>query len=75
MFGLEYEFKSVQKNGDKYELCDYDVKAEGREKLRELINVTDNEKLNAVGKGKYALSQAKLKNTILIRSIKLKRIL
>lgn len=61
MFGLEYEFKSVQKNGDKYELCEYDVKAEGREKLRELIEVSDSEKLNAVGKGKYALSQAKLK--------------
>lgn len=60
MFGLEYEFKSVRKNGDKYELCEYDVKNERREELRALINVYDG-KLNEVGKGKFALSQSKLK--------------
>lgn len=60
MFGLEYEFKSIQKNGDKYELCEYEVKNERSEELRKLINVYEG-KLNDVGRGKYELSQTKLK--------------
>lgn len=61
MYNLEYTLKAVKKVGDRYELCEHDVKAENREYLRSLITVCDNEKLNAVGKGKFALSQAKLK--------------
>lgn len=60
MFGLEYGLSSVQKVGDRYELCQYDSRKEGREELRALIDVHEG-KLNEVGQGKYALSQAKLK--------------
>ena len=60
MFGLEYESKSVKKIGDKYQLCEYDPKNERRKELRSLIDVYEG-KLNDVGKGKFALSQSKLK--------------
>lgn len=60
MFGLEYESKSVEKIGDKYHLCEYNPKNERRKELRALIDVYEG-KLNDVGKGKYALSQSKLK--------------
>lgn len=60
MFGLVYESKSVEKIGDKYQLCEYDPKNERREELRSLIVVYEG-KLNDVGKGKFALSQSKLK--------------
>lgn len=60
LFGLAYESKSVEKDGDKYKLCDYDPKNERRDELRALIDVYEG-KLNDVGKGKFALSQSKLK--------------
>ncbi len=61
MFDIKYSMKSVKKDGERYELCEYDVKAENREQLRALITVCDAEKLNAVGKGEFALSQNRLK--------------
>lgn len=60
LFGFTYDYKGVERVGDRYELCEHDVKKEGREKLRALINLYEG-KLNDTGRGKYALSQAKLK--------------
>lgn len=60
MFGFKYDYGSVQKVADEYELCEHDVKKEKREDLYSLIEVYDG-KMNEVGRGKYALSQAKLK--------------
>ncbi|MEC1157567.1 hypothetical protein [Cytobacillus horneckiae] len=60
MFGFKYDYRSVEKVGDVYELCVHDVTKEKREELYSLIEVYDG-KMNEVGRGKYALSQAKLK--------------
>lgn len=56
MNGVEYEYKSVgERKGfgdtDKYYLCEYE-EHEDLTYLRELINICDNEKLNAIGKAK-----------------------
>ncbi|MGE6487750.1 DEAD/DEAH box helicase family protein [Paenisporosarcina sp. NPDC076898] len=60
MFDLKYDYKGVQKVGDRYELCEHDVKRENRAELFALIEVYDG-KMNDVGRGKFELSQAKLK--------------
>ncbi|MEG0471098.1 MAG: hypothetical protein RR588_02075 [Solibacillus sp.] len=60
MFDLKYEMKSVHKVGDSYEICEYDPRNEGRSELRALIDVHEG-KLNDIGRGKFELSQAKLK--------------
>lgn len=60
MFGLKYDYKGVQKVGDRYELCTHDVKQERRAELFALIEVYEG-KMNDVGRGKFELSQAKLK--------------
>lgn len=60
MFGFKYSYKSVEKVGESYQLCEYDVKRERREELYDLISVYEG-KLNDVGEGRFALSQAKLR--------------
>lgn len=60
MFGFKYDYKGVEKVGDDYKLYEYDVKKERRQELYALIDVYEG-KLNDVGEGKWALSQAKLK--------------
>ncbi|MED4129473.1 DEAD/DEAH box helicase family protein [Shouchella miscanthi] len=60
MFDFSYDYKGVEKVGDVYELCEHDIKREKREDLYALIKVYEG-KLNDVGKGKWSLSQAKLK--------------
>ena len=56
MNGIEYEYKSVEcvsgfGNVKHYELCEY-KEYEDLSNLRELINICDNDKLNAIGKPK-----------------------
>ena len=60
MFALTYDYKGVHKVREKYELCEHDVKNERRKELRELIEIYEG-KMNDVGRGKFELSQAKLK--------------
>ncbi|KAB2332926.1 DEAD/DEAH box helicase family protein [Bacillus mesophilum] len=60
MFNFTYDYKGVKSNGDRYELCDYDPKSERRDDLRKLIKVYEG-KMNDIGRGKFALSQSKLK--------------
>lgn len=60
MFALTYDYKGVRKVGERYEICEHDVKNERRKELRALIDIYDG-KMNDVGRGKYNLSQAKLK--------------
>ncbi len=60
MFGFEYAYKSVAMVEGDYRLIDYDVKRERREELYNLIEVYEG-RLNDIGNGKFALSQAKLK--------------
>lgn len=60
MFSLTYDYKGVQKVGDHYEICEHDTKNERRKELRSLIDIYDG-KMNDVGRGKFELSQAKLK--------------
>lgn len=60
LFELDYEYKSVERIGTPYQLCEHDVKKERREELYALINVYEGN-LNEVGSGKWALSQARLK--------------
>lgn len=60
MFGLKYEYRAVEKRGDRYELCEYDPRRENREKLRALIDVYEG-KLNDIGKRTNALSATYLR--------------
>lgn len=60
LFGLEYEYRAVEKRGDRYELCEYDPKRENRQKLRALIDLYEG-KLNDIGKRKNALSATYLR--------------
>ncbi|WP_127488915.1 hypothetical protein [Paenibacillus ehimensis] len=55
LHGIAYEYRSVRKTRDYYELCDYDVRAENREELYALIEVYDG-KLNDIGRRKNVLS-------------------
>lgn len=61
MFGFEYEFNSVKRNGDAYTLAPYDRLSEGRAELLKLINVYEG-KLNDIGNRKNALSATYLRN-------------
>lgn len=61
MYDFQYDYKGVEKVGERYELCEYDVRREKRQELRGLINVHEGN-LNEIGKGKYALSMSKLQN-------------
>ncbi|PAD19125.1 DEAD/DEAH box helicase family protein [Shouchella clausii] len=60
MFDFSYLYKGVEKVESGYKLCEHNVRKENREELRSLITVYEG-KLNDVGVGKFALSQAKLK--------------
>lgn len=62
MYGFNYELKSVRKSEGRYELTDYVVKNERREELYSLISVLQDEKMNAIGNRKNALSVTYLKN-------------
>lgn len=55
MNNIQYEYKSVKKNEDKYELCDY-IEINGSQ-YKDLINIYQG-KLNDIGEGKYALSSS-----------------
>lgn len=59
LFNFDFEYRSVEKTDRGYQLCEYDVKNEKRKELYGLIDVYEG-KLNDIGVGRYALSQAKL---------------
>ncbi len=61
MFGFEYEYKSVRRNGELYELAPYNKRAENRAELFALIDLYEG-KLNDVGSRKNALSASYLRN-------------
>jgi hypothetical protein len=61
LYGFDYAYHSVKRNGDKYELVDYDCNAERRKGLFELINVYEGD-LNNVGTPDNALSSTFLRN-------------
>lgn len=60
LFGFDYEYHSVRKSGDRYELAVYDRKAENREELFALMDVYAG-KLNDIGEHKNALSASWLR--------------
>ena len=51
---IEYQYKSILKSNDKYELCDYEY-IDGK-KYKNLINIYEGN-LNDIGDGEYALSK------------------
>lgn len=57
LHGIEYEYKAVKNNGDRYDLVEYDRRAERREELIGLIDMYDG-KLNDVGKRANALGSS-----------------
>jgi hypothetical protein len=61
MFNVSYEYKSVTKINNRYELTEYvPFNEEDRTQLKELVNIHDS-KLNDVGKEPTAFSSTKLK--------------
>lgn len=57
MNNVEYEYKSVNKINNKYEIVDYN-KHEDLSHIKDLINICDDSKLNKIGEDKYALSKS-----------------
>lgn len=57
MNGIRYEYKSVKKINDKYEIVDY-IENEDLSHIKNLINICENEKLNKIGNGRYDLSKS-----------------
>jgi hypothetical protein len=60
MFEFDYEYRSIKREGERYELTDYNVKNERREDLYRLISIYDG-KMNDIGKRKNALSVSYLR--------------
>lgn len=61
LFKFDCEYKAVRKVDTRYELAEYDRKAERREDMFALMNVYEG-KLNNIGNNKNALSSTKLTN-------------
>lgn len=61
LHGIKYEYKSVKRNGDRYELTEYNRDNEDRESLKQLITIYEG-KLNEIGDRRNALSATWLKN-------------
>ena len=57
MNNVEYEYKSIGKINNKYEIVDYN-EHEDLSHIRNLINICDDKKLNKIGEDKYALSKS-----------------
>ena len=57
MNSVEYEYKSIGKINNKYEIVDYN-EHEDLSHIKELINICDDKKLNKIGEDKYALSKS-----------------
>lgn len=55
LYNIQYEFKSVKKIGDKYEIVDYIRGAENRKEIMKLIHLYEG-KLNNIGERNNALS-------------------
>ncbi|GED65142.1 DEAD/DEAH box helicase family protein [Lysinibacillus fusiformis] len=60
LYRFEFDYKAVEKQGERYELIEHDVYKENRGKLRGLVTLYEG-KLNDVGVGRNELSQSKLK--------------
>lgn len=58
---IEYEYRSVRKCGERYELCEYDRMREGREELFALIDLYSGP-LNDIGKQRNAMSATWFRN-------------
>lgn len=60
LFKFDCEYKAIFKNAERYELAEYDVRAEGRAEMSTLIDLYEG-KLNDVGDRKNALSATQLR--------------
>jgi hypothetical protein len=60
MFKFDYEYFAVKREGDRFELTDYDKQAERRDEVYSLIDLYEG-KLNEVGKRNNALSSTYLR--------------
>lgn len=70
MYGIEYEYKSVKLDGDKFVLSDYiNYNQEDKRDLKEMINIYEG-KLNMIGEANYSLSSTWLKNPKNIEQLK-----
>lgn len=61
LYKFDYKYHAVKHNGSKFELTEYDVRAERREDLYGLINVYQGD-LNKVGEADNAFSSTFLRN-------------
>lgn len=65
LYDVKYTYKSVAKENGEYVLCDY-IEKYDMNKLRELITILDDEKLNAIGDDEFALSKSWFKKKELL---------
>ena len=58
MYKLPYEYIGIEKTGDhQYRFCDYPgYTPEYVSEIKDMIHVIDNQKMNAIGRDRYALS-------------------
>lgn len=60
LFGFEREYKAIKRVGDRYELTEYDVKAEKRAELYALMDIYEG-RMNDIGERRNALSVSYLR--------------
>lgn len=61
MYGMEYEYKAIRQNGERYEVIEYDRSKENREEVMKLIDVYEGP-LNSVGERYNAFSATWLRS-------------
>lgn len=57
LYDLQYEYQSVTNKDGNYYLCDY-IEKYDMSKIRSLVNILNDDKLNAIGEEEYALSKS-----------------
>jgi len=61
LHGIEYDYRAIRKEGNRYELTGYDRRKENREEVMKLIDLYSGP-LNSIGDRSNALSASRLRN-------------
>lgn len=72
LYNIDYEYKSVARDGDKFNLIDYQPNQQVDMGIKSLITIIDNDdKLNRIGDDKHALSKSWFeKNELLLEILR-----
>lgn len=69
LYNINYKYRSVLKHEEEYALGDY-IEKYDMSKIKKLINISDDDKLNVIGEELYALSKSWFtKNSLLVKQL------